>query len=132
LCFFFPYVLLWFLQRERTSGGDENEHPSRGHVVENDDILCNGAPLKRVDLSVKEEGDILVDLFVEDDDTAAPQGLDSQNVLWLEPFEEASDEEGGRDWVPDDEEDVDGAEIDYPSSESSSRSIDRDDDDQGS
>ena len=99
------------VQRERGDAGD-------------DEILCNGAPLKRIDLSLQDqqEGDVLVDLFVEDEGVEGNPNFDSYNVLWLEPFEIGEDEEGGAIGFGDDDDDPDGKEVDYPSSDDSSSS----------
>ncbi len=92
--------------------------------------------MKRVDLSLAapDEGAhaMMVDLFVEDHhsgDTGvdvegrAENGDATMHELWLEPFEEASDDDETMRLARDEaDEDPDGQEIDYPSSSDDSGS----------
>ena len=92
-------------------------------------ILCNGQPMKRVNLSLLDA--VMVDLFVEErSDATEPQvdavGEEDMQEVYLERFCEEEGDEMLETRRLELEEDPDAAEIDYGSSSSSGGCSDRD------
>jgi hypothetical protein len=93
-------------------------------------ILCNGQPMKRVNVSLRDNA-VMVDLFVEERaDAAEPQvdavGEEDMQEVYLERFCEEDGDEMLELRRLEAEEDADAAEIDYGDSSSSGGSSDRD------
>jgi hypothetical protein len=105
-------------QEEEDAGWDE--HP----------ILCNGQPMKRVNLSLQDPGKaVLVDLFVEERHSellSDAVGEEDMQEVYLERFWEEDAEEMVELRRLELEDDPDAAELDYGDSSSSAGSSDRD------
>ncbi len=98
----------------------------------NDAILCNGMPMKRVNLSLQQSESVMVDLFMEERSSGATvpedggQGTDYMQEVYLELFANEEDDEARELRMLEGEDDPDGVEIDYPEGSSSGNSSDRD------